>query len=231
LSCGELTFGFVDRVTGLNELRFPVQLVKQVWRVHFAPSEQLRERLRTDPRRWVLAIAALQGIGLSVHAGRWRESNFVGAFALASLALIAFTPFLGVVLLYVKGASASLAGRLFGGRASDAELRAAVAWGSVPLLLPLTLSLPLELLLWRHRLGMDGNPLESLLRDLLGATVPTWVRVGSVVSIFTISSCIAEAQGFGKWRAVATEIVALLLPALVLVVAVFFVAFIRGEAR
>jgi hypothetical protein len=120
-------------------------------------------------------------------------------------------PLLGLLGLYLQGACLWLVGVPFRGRANGAELRAALAWGSVPLLLPLTAALPVELMRWRHRLEL-ASTLELLLTDLLHSLIGPWVALGAFISVFTISSCVGEAQGFGKARAFSNEVLAVLLP-------------------
>jgi signal peptidase I len=108
--------------------------------VWLKPRQTIEHVLAERPRRGVLVLGSLslmagtvtQLIGLAVE---WRLFDWRMAAALAIACFIA-----GVIGLYISGFVFKWCGRLFGGRATSADLRAAVAWGLTPSLLGLAIA-------------------------------------------------------------------------------------------
>jgi hypothetical protein len=104
-------------------------LVKTIW-MH--PRSTIRNIVANDSEYGVFPLTLLAGaLVASVEVmGRQGDGNLPVALILA-LALLA-GPVQAFVSLYLGGWLLSLSGRWFGGSATTAELRAAIAWSNAP---------------------------------------------------------------------------------------------------
>src|SRR5215471_13536541 len=109
--------------------------------VWLRPGDTIERVLATKPRRnlWLLAavsvasliIMTLVGEGLTTALLDWRFLAGVGVIAVA----------IGIVGLYLNGLFFSWSGRILGGRALPAQMRAVFAWGMAPLCMALVIYL------------------------------------------------------------------------------------------
>jgi len=156
-----------------------------------------------------LLIAAkifVDGIGTAM----FREMGDRLSLQAILLILGVTTPVQMILYLYVFVWFVKWAGRLLGGRATASELRTALAWASVPLLVSALLTVP-ELALFGHALfRSDGPDLDSgwgrasAFYGLMAADVvlALWWAVTLVVGV-------AEVQGFAWWKALASYLLAI----------------------
>ncbi|ABC82688.1 hypothetical protein [Anaeromyxobacter dehalogenans] len=171
-----------------------------------------RRRLDRDPRRWVLLLATLEGLGgLALRVEAWwpegtrRPDAFSAGWVFAvwcGLAVLA--PFFGLVVMIVHGRLIWWTGVLLGGRARPVELHAAGAWAALPFLVgaaPLLLVVPLRL----AAVPLEPRP-PALERALAAFDASTGAlilaaAVASLLSALAYLVYLAEAQGFGWARA------------------------------
>ncbi|MCA9938385.1 MAG: YIP1 family protein [Anaerolineales bacterium] len=177
------------------------------------PRETIRWIVDTDPTRHVILLAALTGIAQSLN----RAANRNMGDSLTVLALLGIAVFIGpiggVISIHIMGALLRWSGSLLGGQATSEEVRAAIAWSSVPIIWALLLWIP-EYALFRKELftsatpRIDANPLLALL--LLGfALIETIIAIWALV---VLMQCVGEVHGFSAWKASgATLILALLV--------------------
>jgi signal peptidase I len=174
--------------------------------------------LARDRRRTTLALAAvsailalLSGTGQSVHLFALGPSVAVGLVVLfVALAGAVF----GVVSLYVTGWIVNVVARAFGGRGGAAGARAALAWGSVPLLISSLVGLAASL-------GQAHDARASWLIVLSGVVVVICVLFGVVLQ----TAMLARVQKFGVARAFFSMLVGTVGVALALAFAVRTLAF------
>ena len=179
--------------------------------VWLRPRDTIGRILAGDPRRHVLMLAAIGGIaylvpqlyalGLSAELAEWR-------FA-AGLAVVG--ALFGIVTVYLNGLLFRWSGRLFGGRASQAQLRAVLAWSLLPTILGLVLGIAAAV--WFRYFADEAGraPLLPVLTAVMG-----FLTLWTVAIILLM---LARAQGFGFWRTIASAAVAwcLMLAAAVLI--------------
>jgi signal peptidase I len=166
--------------------------------VWLSPGDTIERVLATEPKRnlWVLAaisaaslvIMTLVGEGLTTALLDWRLLTGVGVIAVA----------IGIVGLYLNGLFFSWSGRILGGRALPAQMRAVFAWGMAPLCVTLVIYLATITCL-RLFAGRDPNNATS-------AAVVTGLSVIGVVTyiwlIIAMLIMLKRVQGFGWWRAI-----------------------------
>src|SRR5262245_30848761 len=107
----------------------------------FSPGTTIGRIVAANPRRHVLLLAALGTMSSFVV-------NIISSGATTELidwriiaGIVIVGALYGIAALYLFGLTFWLAGRVFGGRASSAFIRAAYAWGSAPAVLGLAICL------------------------------------------------------------------------------------------
>ncbi len=166
------------------------------------PRATMRAILDTDPKRMVVLLAALAGIGGALDmASLWDlgEMFSVPAIILTSICAGSAT---GIIMLYLSGALLSWTGTWLKGQATARDARAAVAWSTVPEIW--------ALLLWIPELALYGRGLfVSDMSDLYGRPVLIlvylfFILIELIISVWAIIvyiKCLAEAQRFSAWKA------------------------------
>jgi hypothetical protein len=188
--------------------------VARFFKIWIAPRDTIREIVDTDPRRSVLALAALSG-ALSGLEGSWL-SALSGPQAMSALwpFLVALKVVLfaiwGIVGLYLAGWIITAACRLFGGTASVVQTRATIAWSSIPGIVATGLGVIAILagIVTPHALAPGTFAFPPGLAVLSG-TLGLW---GLIVEL----KCIGEVNHFSAWRALLAQLsVGLLLGVIV----------------
>ncbi len=187
------------------------------------PRQTIRWIVNTDPHRSVLLLAALAGIAQALDRASSRNlGDRISLPTILGLAVL-LGPIGGIIGLYLGGFLLRWTGRWIGGRASPPEIRAAIAWSSVPAIVALPLWVP-ELALFGQELftsetpTIDENP--PLAAALLGFSVVEFCL--AVWSFILLLKCVGEVQGFSAWKALGN----VLLAALVIVLPILMAAFL-----
>ncbi|SFS08938.1 Yip1 domain-containing protein [Dyella sp. OK004] len=113
----------------------------------------------------------------------------------------------GVIFLALLSPLARFIGRKLGGQAEVPAVRAALAWGSVPYL-------------WMLPLSLFGELVPSTLDDAKGFELVLWVLLVLVMlgvhawCVVTTTRCLAEVQRFSIWRALGNYLLTLLVACL-----------------
>lgn len=178
------------------------------------PRATLRLILDTDPRRGVFRLAAAGGITEFLNFAT--RPGLGDTFSIPVLLVLALAGGAvgGILGIFIFSSLVSLTGRWLGGRGGTVEVRAALAWASVPGIWGLLLWLPRAALLGEetfHALpaGIQGNPAAVLLYGLLqilNVLIGLW---GFAISL----KCIGEAHGFSAWRGLGAFVLAVLFVA------------------
>jgi hypothetical protein len=177
-----------------------------------SPRATIRGILDTDPRYMVLPLAAAGGVfeALSRAAGR-NAGDVLSLPVLLGIALV-FGPLGGMAGLYIAGALLHFTGRWLGGTATRQEVRASIAWGTVPALW--------GGLLWIPLLGLGGGAIFTSDLENSGLSAAVLLLSGGMLivqgiaaiwSIFTGLHSLGEAQGFSAWRALGSSALAFLV--------------------
>jgi hypothetical protein len=175
------------------------------------PRATIRRIVETDVRNQVTTLAILSGALIWLER-RWSSPSPAPAFPMLVVMAVITGAILGVVELYINGALLKWAGTALGGVASYAEVRAALAWSRIPVIVAVSIGI-LAILLGTDgpMLGTDSEITESsasllLLHGLL-------VLWGFVVML----KCVGEVHRFSAWRALGSILLILLAIVLILV--------------
>jgi Yip1 domain len=161
------------------------------WTIWFRPRATIRGIVETNPTLHVLPLAIVGGILQVVQSAS--QQNFVERLSIPAIALVGVLvgPPLGLFSLYVGAWFAVLTCRLFGGQADAREVRAALAWSTVPLLATIPIWL-IQLAVLGREVFTSG--LVSAARDLPTLVPLIWFLVTTVKTL-------GEVQRFSAWRA------------------------------
>jgi hypothetical protein len=173
------------------------------------PRVTIRRIVETDVRYQVTFLAILSGALVWLER-RWSSPSTAAAFPMLVVIAVVVGALLGVVELYVNGALLKWAGAALGGVGSYAEVRAALAWSRVPVIVAVTIGI-LAILVGTDgpMLGAESSGSGTSLLLLHGALV-LW---GFVVML----KCVGEVHRFSAWRAFGSILMIVLALVLILV--------------
>ena len=192
------------------------------------PRATIQKIVDTDPERHVVALAAMSGIVQMLgNASDRNLGDRVGLPVVLTMALL-LGPFAGLIGVYLWALLLKWTGRWIGGHASAVQLRAAIAWAGVPIIVGGVAFVGALLIAGKELFTeatpwLDHNPGWALLA--YGLLIIQFVTVGwgIVVSLKTVG----QVQGFSAWRALGNALlvfVAILVPLMVVAMVIALVA-------
>jgi len=184
------------------------------------PRATIREIVDTDPTKYVLLLSALSGVSQALDNASRQNAGDSLPLIVIFITCFLLGPIGGIISLYIGGAIFRWSGSWFGGRATSEEVRAAIAWSSVPAII---ISLPVWVILLllygqenftRATPRMDANPTLALFISLplLFATI-----TAGIWSLVLLIKCVGEVHRFSAWNALA----AIILGPLVFIIPIF----------
>ena len=179
------------------------------------PRATIRRIVESDVRYQVTFLAILSGALIWLER-RWSNPSTAAAFPMLVVIAVVVGAVLGIIELYVNGALLKWAGAALGGVGSYAEVRAAVAWSRVPVIVAVSIGI-LAILLGTDgpMLGAESSGSGAGLLLLHGALV-MW---GFVVML----KCLGEVHRFSVWRALGS--ILLIVLAIVVILAAMILLF------
>ena len=191
------------------------------------PRETIQQIVDSDPTQLVLALAVGAGISNALDRAYMREMGDHYELPIL-LVIVIFAGIIGgIVMLYLGAALIRWTGTWIGGEASSVNIRAAIAWGNVPLIWGLLLWIPQFALLGDEVFKSQSTRLDSsdtVALAILGVAVAEIV-VG-IWALVVMTKTVGQVQGFSAWKALGN----LLLAALVVAVPIFVLAFAMSAA-
>lgn len=180
------------------------------------PRATIRRIVETDVRYQVTSLAILSGALIWLER-RWSNPSPAPAFPILVVMAVIIGAILGVIELYVNGALLKWAGHALGGVGSYAEVRAALAWSRVPVIVAVAIGI-LAILL-----GTDGPRLDEN-REITNSGASLLLLHGFLVmwGFVLMLKCVGEVHRFSAWRALGSimliiVVIVLLLAAMILV--------------
>ena len=167
-----------------------------------SPTATIERIIAHDPRGNVLLLSAFTGIAIALlqllllkvspNLFDWRFVGLIVAYGVAA----------GIVNLYISGLLLAWSGRWLGGRASQTQVRAALAWSFLPVVVSLTLNLIvlIGLRLFADRVSEDMS--DGLF--IVGVALMLW-------SLFLLIIMLGRVQSFSIPRAILNVVLCALL--------------------
>ncbi len=165
------------------------------------PRATIQQIVAENPTRFVLVLAAIAGFAQALDRARMRSIGDRLEWPMIFLIAAVGGPIVGIIGLYIGGALLRWTGNWIGGIASSENIRAAIAWSSVPIIWGLALWIP-ELALFGQELfttetpKIDANPSLAFLLFGFAAieiTIGIWTLVVFLKSL-------GQVQGFSAWE-------------------------------
>lgn len=186
------------------------QSLSPLFSIWVKPRETIRNIVETNPTKYVILLTMLAGVGQALDRA---SSENMGDPLVAILAIcVILGPVGGIISLYIGGVLYRWSGSWLGGQASSEEVRAAIAWSSVPTVFVMPLWIP-ELLIFGKELftsstpRMDANPL--LIAVLLGFVI---IEIGAEIWAFVLLlKSLGEVHQFSAWKALGAIILGTLV--------------------
>jgi Yip1 domain len=176
------------------------------------PRATIRRIVSTDCSVRVLPLAMADGVTETLaRTSQLNLGERIPPSAILAI-IILLGPLAGISLLYVNSWFLALSGRLLKGRANARELRAALAWSSVPSLVMLPLWL-IDMALIGTELFMSESPIldsNPSFATILQASEAAALILG-IWSFLILVSAVSEVQGFRSSKALESMFLALAL--------------------
>lgn len=201
--------------------------LKDLVTILYRPRQTFRRILDGGRQRWTIGLVVLSVICAAVEDPDIRELSQMlpglplhAALAIMALGLVCLAA-LWVAVLYAVAGIATIVGRFLDGKGTAADVRAALAWGLVPVVWSLLFRIPLAV----YRYGLDLNPRDKaqMLFDFVEqgglAALLVFVTLQFLMYVwivFVASNTLAEALGFSSWKGLATLAIAMVLPIVVI---------------
>jgi len=194
------------------------------------PRATIRQIVGTDPGHRVILLAALSGLFRALDGvSRGNLGDFWPLWVILVLCAV-IGPLAGIIGLYLSGIILRWTGGLLGGQATEAEVRAAVAWSSVP-------GIAAGVILWIPMLALyggeafasaaprtdalfEGSPVLALLGGLILMGALVVARVMGFWGLIVFLKCLGEVHRCSVWEA----LVAAVIPFVVVLVPVLCLA-------
>lgn len=186
------------------------------------PRATIQQIVDTDPERLVPLLAGVAGISNALD--RASMKNLGDKFELPSILLMAvgWGVIGGIIGLLLFAALLRWTGAWIGGKASQEQLRAAIAWSNVPVIVGLPLWVA-ELVLFGRELFTSETPRIdadlTLTFTLLGMGLAQLVL--GVWALVVYLKCVGQVQGFSAWKAAWNTLIAAVVVVVPLLALVF----------
>jgi hypothetical protein len=184
----------------ISSIQEPVRPWLTIWT---KPQKTIRQIVDFDADYYVIPLAAAMGIFQALD--RAAERGMGDNMSLVAILLLAVLVggISGVISVYIAGALYRWSGSWFGGQATSQQVRAAVAWASIPDVLLLLIIIPIILIFGRDWFTSSPSYLNSAVGTL---SVLALGAIGLVLvfwRLFIMVACLAEVHRFSARRALA----------------------------
>lgn len=192
------------------------------------PRATIQQIVDTNPERLVLVLAAIAGFSKALDRASMRSMGDKLEWPIIFLIAAIAGPIGGIISLYIGSALIRWTGNWIGGKSTSENIRAAIAWSSVPTIWALVLWIP-ELVLFGQELfttetpNIDAN--VSLALVLFGfAAIEITIGVWAFIVLL---KCLGQVQGFSAWKALGNLILSVLVffvPIVIIVLSIVVLA-------
>lgn len=189
----------------------------------YEPRETMRRVLDAGTERWTIPIVILATVcsqfGETDIRGiqkRLPDLTLISALGLVVLVLLA-TVACWLIALYLFGWLVTLVGRRLDGRADVADVRAALAWGSVPAIWSVIVRIPIGI--YAYRLVPETRDTQTLITSFISNGGCTFAILALTFQLllyawvlYVMSNTVAESLHVSSWKGLATIAIIVALP-------------------
>ena len=189
------------------------------------PKNTIRQIVDTNPHEKVLFLTVLGGFGQILSNASARGLGEFVPFHLIIFMCLIFGPISGLVSLHLGGLIMHWISHKLGGIASRDEIKAAIAWAWVPIVILLPLWI-VKIIFFRHELFLSNTPIidsQPILSTLFGFF--TFIDlIISIWSLLILYVTLSEVNKFSTWRGFGTVV----LSGLIVSVPVLILLYLTG---
>lgn len=171
------------------------------------PRATIQQIVDTNPERLVMILAAISGFSQVLDRASMKSLGDKLEWPIIFLIAAIVGPIGGIISLYIGSVLIRWTGTWIGGNVSSQNIRAALAWSSVPIIWALILWLP-ELALFGQELFTTETPIidatPSLAFLMLGFGAIE-ISIG-IWAIVVFLKCLGQVQSFSAWKALGNVI-------------------------
>ena len=180
------------------------------------PRRTMRYIFDTSPHDYVILLAALAGIVKALERSFEQENIYDFGFGFVLFLIFIIGPVGGIVSLYVMGVILTIGGDLLGGKAESHEIRAVVAWSSIPQIAAVFLIMPQIFLegpeafasvtpVFDMRVASD--PQFTLLVTATYSAIFVLTIIFAIYSLLIYFIGLSEAHRFSIWKSIFASII------------------------
>ena len=176
-------------------------IISSIISICIKPRATIQKIVDKNPEDSVILLACLAGISnVLLRANDRGMGDTMELFDIILLSLI-LGPFSGVISLYVASYLIHWTGKWIGGTSSLQNIRAAMAWASIPVVLTLLLLIP-EVILFGEEMYTTQTPIMDSSTSLLYAFVIFSVIyfILGIWSFILYLHCLGQVQGFSSLK-------------------------------
>jgi len=192
------------------------------------PRATIRGIVNTNPTLHVTLLAVIGGVIQTLDNASARNSGDRLALPTILISALIGGSLGGLIGLYVGGWLFRHTGKWLGGRAESEEVRAALAWSTVPVVATIPI--------WAIQLGLAGREMFTSETPALDANPALWLvliatfvleAVLGIWAFVIMLKCLGEVHRFSPWRALGSIlmiVVIIVVPLLVVLAVLLFAA-------
>lgn len=191
--------------------------------VVYQPRTTMRRVLNAGRDRWTIPLVILATVCSQFGDTDIRgiQQRLPGLTLPSALSLVVLVLVVNaacwILFLYLFGWLTTLVGRRLEGRADAVDVRAALAWGAVPVIWSMIVRIPLGI--YAYRLVPETRDLHTLIMNFIssgGCTFAilmlTFELLMYVWIAYVMSNTLGEAMRFSSWRGLATIAIVVAVP-------------------
>ncbi|MEM7117173.1 MAG: Yip1 family protein [Chloroflexota bacterium] len=184
------------------------------------PRDTIRQIVDADPEKHIYFLAAISGIYRVLESATDRSFGDTMPLSVILLLSLVLGAFGGVLGLNIGAVLFRWSGKLFGGTADFKDVRAALAWSSVPDIILLAVYIPM--------IAIFGHDLFTSSTDWIDASALIIIGILAIVGFILIVwravmfiKCLAEVHRFSAWKSLAATIIGFLVIVLPFFIIIF----------
>ncbi len=182
--------------------------------IWFHPRQTIRHIVDTNPEPGVVPMAAALGVAGAVQAFPELSRQWSGASLLLGSGLVLAGALVGVLGYFFLGWLYRWVGSWLGGKATSAQVRAALVWSNTPNFVLFAL--------WLSLLLAPASASFELVARLAGLVIGVWILI---LQCHTLG----EVHGFSAWKGLGTIVIPSLLLVIPLMAAIAIPNVVRGR--
>lgn len=193
------------------------------------PRATVQQLIDTNPEFMVIALACIGGISRALDRAATRGLGEKWDLPITLIMAFAMGAISGIIFLYIGSALIEWSGRKWlGGKGSTLQIRTAISWSYVPLLLCLVLWIPQIAMYGNSVFTLEGPAVDTMSELTIYLAIAFCEVTLGIWSLIILLKGIGQVQGFSAWKALGN----ILLPVLIIVIPIaiiimFFVMLLK----